>query len=235
MRKIFLIFLLFFGGFLPVFADQCKYQAKIDTCNAQLASFLKRPPEDVMINAWSLKDFTEFPCLQASLETRVFQIIIDEKFSEIDKIMDEYLKNLSENKSYFFWKDKKSSYFDWIVDIYTKSDFLRKKYKKACEEATFEVAECLWSVIATSSVNYISGWWHKQTCQLFFEAKLKVFSELSYNLLLLNKEQVSKDEYKLYTQNQRTLYGALSDAVMINEAFVWRLSKKWTVKVKHTY
>jgi hypothetical protein len=42
-------------------------------------------------------------CISGSEEKIAYQIILDEKFQEIDKIIeDEYIKKLEENKSFYF-------------------------------------------------------------------------------------------------------------------------------------
>jgi hypothetical protein len=46
--------------------------------------------------------------------------------------------------------------------------------------------------------------------------KLSVHKQVAYDVLKLNKQQVKKDEDKLYMQEERTKYDKLLEIVMVN-------------------
>jgi hypothetical protein len=46
--------------------------------------------------------------------------------------------------------------------------------------------------------------------------KIAIFREVAYNMLVLNQQQVAKDEKKLYDQDIRTKYDRVIDLMMIN-------------------
>gem|GEM_PF-5854096 len=45
---------------------------------------------------------------------------------------------------------------------------------------------------------------------------MEIFNSVAFNIMQLNKAQVSKDQKKLYDQEQRTKYNKLLDIMMIN-------------------
>jgi len=53
--------------------------------------------------------------------------------------------------------------------------------------------------------------------------------------LQLNKAQVSRDQKKLYEQEQRTKYSKLSDLMMINLSYLERIWQKWPSKIKNAH
>jgi hypothetical protein len=50
----------------------------------------------------------------------------------------------------------------------------------------------------------------------------------------LNKLQVSKDEKKLYVQEERMKYDTLLTKFMVNIGYVERIWAKWPSKIKNT-
>lgn len=241
MKKIFLVVFLFI---LPVsvFADSCKYKSKIEKCNSALEDFLWTSKIYTIKNAWRLRDFTDFPCIQAGYEARVFQIAMDENFKKIDDEANEFLKNLSEVKNFYFWPDKQATYYDWINDIYKLRDDFKKKYENACQVSLSESAECLdlnkeqnqkW-VSVLEAINFISWANNSWDCYLLAEVKTKIFLDVAYNLLLVNKDATSKDQFREFNWKQRENYWLLLEAVRVNQSYIERLSSKWSSKTKHT-
>lgn len=242
MKKILIFIFLFFLSFSVSFANSCKYQWKIDKCNSALSTFLWWKDLKFISNAWSLKDFTDFPCLQAPFEDRVFQIILDEKFSEIDKEMDEYLKNLYDNKTFYFWKWKSFDFFDWLAHIFSKKDEFKKRYEDTCKIIIEESFACvktflgekkIWAVSNSAPTDFLT--WTKSDCNQLAKLKSDIFLDISYNWLILNLSQVFADEVKKFSQKQRENYNDLLDEIRINLSFIERLLFKWNEKTKHTF
>lgn len=227
------------------FAYWCKYQSKIDKCNSALENFTWKN-NSKYISVWSsLRDFHEFPCIQDSAEARVFQIAIDENFKDIDKQMDKYLKDLYSSKWFYFWEWKKYDFFDWVNHIFENQKKFLKMYSDACSKSLEEASECTknlafentkdqWSTSVLKALELISWANASWSCYLLAKTKSSIFLDIAYNWLLLNLQQVSRDQHKLYVQWQRESYWKLLEAIRINQSYVERLSSKWTSKTKHT-
>lgn len=239
MKKIFLtiiFIILFLFSSLEVWAV-CKHEAKIKKCRSALESFFWKKITNNLTVWSSLKDFSDFPCLQSWDEARAFQIAMDENFKKIDKDIDKFLKNLYESKS--FYVSSENSYFEWIEQIYAQTDTFKKRYYQACSESFKETAECTtdWWKKAVSilwAIDFISwaNWWW--SCYKLADAKTNIFLEIAYNWLLLNYSQVEKDKLKDYTQTEREAHSRLSEAMRVNQWYIERLNSKWTSKTKHT-
>lgn len=242
MIKKILIIILFFVFYSNSFANECKYREKFDKCTKAIQDFTWKKDLNTITVWWSLKNFQEFPCIQDWSEARYFQIAMDENFKSIDKDMDDYLKNLYENKNFYFWKEKKYDYYDALEHIFSQKDDFRKKYYSACVKSLDETASCVenknsdynWSVSVLWALDFISWSWWAGSCFLLWDVKSSIFLDIAYNWLLLNKQQVSRDNLKLETQSQRGNYARLTEAIRINQSYVERLNSKWTSKTKHT-
>lgn len=238
---IFAIIFIFSASFS--FAASCKYKWKIDQCTSAIKSFSWK---DNMKYIWlwgRLKDFEDFPCIQDSAEARAFQIAMDENFKKIDKDAEKYLKDLYGGKNYYFWKWSSSDFFDWVKDIFQKKDDLKRMYDEACIKSFNEAKDCVDDIsssepkIATSvldSIDFLNWWQWSWACFLLSKAKTDIFLEVAHNWLLLNRQQVSKDQHKEYVQHQRDKNGKLLQAMRVNWSYLEKLSYKWTSKTKHT-
>lgn len=249
MKKIFLIFsfFIFFWNF-QVFAwketpscdkPNLSITSKIAMCNDAVKPYVKNN----IISKWSsIRSIEDFVCLQDVPESRVFQIILDWEFTEIDCEVEEYYQNLANSKNLYFWKWAKLTYFDWINAIWEKSRYFNDLYSKACidtvSKASTYVKNWLYtlesqqpSISIEESKEYLK-WWNWD-CEKLTKVKIEIFNNISFNILQLNKSQVSKDQKKLFDQEQRTKYSKLSDIMMINLWYVERIWQKWPSKIKN--
>ena len=245
IRNFIFAFLIIFS--FPInstFAD-CKYTSQISKCDAALKSFTGKDNLKYIWVWWSLRDFKDFPCIQDSDEARIFQIATHENFKSIDKELDQYLKDLFESKSYYFWKQRQGTYFEGIEHIFLKKDEFKKRYTEACTKSYEETGECTknsayaekasqQAVSILWAINFIS--WNRWpwSCYLLAKVKTDIFLEIAYNWLLLNRQQVTRDQQKEYIQNQRENFWDVLEAMRVNQAYIERLNKKWTSKTKHT-
>ena len=62
---------------------------------------------------------------------------------------------------------------------------------------------------------------------------MEIFNSVAFNIMQLNKAQVSKDQKKLYDHEQRTKYNKLLDIMMINVWYIERIWQKWPSKIKN--
>lgn len=225
---LFIIFLLLFPNI--TFGDYCdKYSGKISECDSALKDFIWRDKK--YITQWaSIKSIENFPCLQASTEKRVAQIVMDENFKKVDKEMEEVLRNIYESKDFYFGKDAKYSYIDWLSYIFSESKKFLESYNSACELSIWEVQQCF-EISVEIANNFLA--WSNWYCYKLARFKVYTFWEIAYNWLLLNREQVSRDQKKLYQQWQRTKYEEVLDLIIINLSYIEKIWKSWPSKTRN--
>lgn len=232
MRKIFLI--LLFTFFYINISYSCKYTSEINSCKSAVSK-ISNSKTSTIISWSSLKDFDNFVCLQDTYETIVMQIALDLNFRKIDDEMDLYLDKLSREKNLYFWVDSQYTYFDAVNDISSMSRYFRNKYFEACSISLSEAISCIEgeSISTSTAKEYI--FWSTWECRDLINIKMSIFDNVSYNILLLNQQQVSRDQKKLYDQELRTKYSKIIDIMMINLWYIERLWMKWPSKTKNTY
>ena len=118
----------------------CSYTDKIEQCFYENWS-------------WFPESIEEFVCLQSNNEEEiVYQIILDEKFKEVDEKIEVYLQGLETDKWKYFWVSKTESYLEWVKTIYeklSKNWEYWKLYQKRCmlwndDSILEESIACLW-------------------------------------------------------------------------------------------
>lgn len=182
------------------------------------------------------REIEDFICIQWTKEKIAYQIILDKRLKEIDEKIEKQISDLEENKWYYFWKDKQKSYIDAvqnIINTYNIDGEFWIEYYKVCNSVHEEVITYL-----PPSVQFKNAAWYfaeeSNTCYLMTFQKLAIYKQVSYDLLLLNKLQVSKDEKKLYQQEERTKYDWLLSKFTVNIWYVERIWAKWPSKIKNT-
>lgn len=238
MKKIIFIFLL--TVFYFNYTQACKYSSEIQQCNNEVSNFMFN---NSFIKPWSsIKSFDDFICLQDWPEKRALQIAMDLNFREIDDEMDLYLDNLTKNKNLYFWPEAEYNYFDWINDIWDMSNYFRSKYYNACSLSLEETFQCIKnfsytleeeqkSVSIDNAKDFLS--WSTWDCYKLADIKISIFNSVSYNVLLLNQQQVARDQKKLYEQQTRSRYSRIIDLMMINLWYIERIWMKWPSKIKN--
>ena len=132
------------------------------------------------------------------------------------------------------------------MDIYGKTGDFWKKYHEICNGLSKEVLDCkadswlqeiFWtgSINAVEIINAADYFWDEPTfCTKLANQKLAIYKKVSYDILLLNKLQISKDEKKLYMQDERSRYSWLLSKFTINIWFLERIWAKWPSKIENT-
>ena len=245
MNKVLAILILVFLPINSLVANaaSCKHSWKIEQCNSELKAYLKK--DWTFVTPWaSLKHVEEFVCLQDLPEVRVFQIAMEENFKVIDEEMDKYLSNLATSKDLYFWKWSWYTYFDWLTHIWEKTWYYKWKLYEMCSISMKEAWECVEnmayslpeerpSLSVLEARQFVEwGWWD---CFKLSDIKVEIFNQVAYNMMLLNKQQVSRDEKKLYDQQLRTKYDRVVDLMMINLWYLERIWKKWPEKLRNVY
>lgn len=227
MKKILLTFSLFFlflnlafwaSGEIEIL--DCKYSEKIKQCLSSQDSY---------------RTIENFVCIKWSTESIAYQIVLDDKFKEIDEEAEAYLAALEDAKDYYFWPNKKEDYTNAVNEIesfFWEKSYFANKYKNLCWwEILAETIDCLWwKSLNIKAKDFLTReWWD---CVNLYITKLSFYKDVAYNILKLNKQQVLKDNHKLFTQQQRTKYDNLLDIIRINIWYIERIWKKWPSKTE---
>lgn len=225
MKKILLfIILIFWVIFLlnSSYSDEnnCKYTEKINKC---LEEKNKRTIED-------------FVCIEWTREEVVYQIVLDEKFNELDEEINNYLLDLETKKNKYFWPEASSNYISASDEIEKKFWVYWDYWKKYNEICNISIISDAMDCQDWKSSNIVSSWFFTNTkCIAFAETKLHIYSQVAYDILMLNKLDIMKDSSKLHLQSQRKKYDEVLDSMMINAWYMERIWKKWPSKLKNTH
>ena len=204
----------------------CNYTIKVDKCLDANKDWSTR----------SLSESEKFMCIEWSREEIIYQIILDEKFSEIDDEIDWYLTNLEEQKNKYFWPSAISNYIEAVDEIESKFAIwweYWKQYNAVCWiELIKEVQSCQdWT---TSNIN-AKDYFKNTQCMNLVKLKLHIYRQVSYDILMLNKLNVRQDSAKEHMQEERIKYDEILDSMMINSWYMERISKKWPSKLLNTH
>lgn len=214
---IFLSFVIIFGIFSADITYWCEYKSMIDECMDAN-------------KAWVNKSIDDFVCRVWNYEEIAYQVVLDQEFIVLDDEMDLYIENLENNKSYYFWINRKKTFIDWINDIETKRKYFKDWYLTLCWETIIsKVMSCMEDekVSTSNTKNFFKTSW----CEQLVNKKLDIFSDVTFAVLMLNKEQVNSDQKKIYDQLERRNYDMVLDIMMINLWYLERIWKKWPVKL----
>ena len=200
--------------------NTCNYTSKIEQC----------------VNETNKRYIEEFVCIEGTKEEIIFQIVLDDKFTEIDEEVDIYLTQLELDKDKYFGPNADSNYIIASDTIEQKFAIWWEywwKYNTFCwVDLIQEVQNCQdWEV----SNIVASGYFRKSTCMNLATLKLNIYRQVAYDILMFNKESVREDLAKDYTQKQRTKYSELMQIIRINVWYMERISKKWPSKLKNTH
>ncbi len=229
MKKIIILVLIlsFFVKLSYWETNNCSYQSEISECLEVRKNW----------NPWSI---TEFICPQSvNNEQAIYQIILDKKFKEIDKIEEKYLADLEKNKDNCFWPDRKSLYISCIDDIDARYNIYWSKwwdYTKFCNPSYEEsVVKEAMSCNDWATVNWVLSYFPQSDCEKLVEYKLFMFKQVAYGVLKQNKVQVLKDYRKKQFQWTRTKYSNVVDNMVQSLDAITRINSMRNVKTKHPY
>ncbi len=222
----FLIFSILFSSMAIVNAEKsCKYTAQIEECLEANKN-------------WSTRAIENFLCPSTiDKEKMVYNIILYDKFKEIDEKADELLDSLEQNKDLYFWENKKETFLWWIDEIYNQFwvwGIFEQKYKKQLPLIIAETIVCLdWKKTAINKVK--DYFLENKTVNNLINAKNSRRQKVAIDIMTLNKQQIRKDSSKKSTQIRRTMYSSVSNLFMINLGYIMRIMFKWASKTKNPY
>lgn len=214
--------------------DDCKYTQEIEAC--------------VQANKdWKNREIDSPVCINSLDKEKIaYNIVLDKKFKEIDKKIEEYLAKIEQWKDEFFWVNANRTVFDAMPEFNkafsTQSTWFYKEYSDICEckwsdcESNIILKETLacvgkWSTLTSSY--FIKNNNGDNICMSLAKTKLAVYRQIAIDLLKLNKKQVKKDYSKKYMQEQRTKYDNLIENMSINKNYINKIDQKWNVKTKN--
>ena len=204
--------------------NTCEYRSQIDECIAAQET-------------WKQKSIEDFVCTNWNDAKVMYQVILDMEFKKLDKQMDQYLDNLEKVKNRYFWIWATKNYIDWINDVNDKAEEFRQKYKELCSNIILQKAISCSSDIKENrsvpnkeAIKYFNSK-TDGTCWNLVDTKIFIFTDVAFNILMLNKLQIKADEKKTYDQTQRWNYDHLLDIMMINLWYIERIWQKWPSKL----
>lgn len=204
------IFSLFFTDL--TYSEWCKYSWQIDQCNSANEN-------------WSVRSIEDFVCIVWSYEEVAYQVVLDMEFKKIDDEMDKYVEDLEKNKNTYFGVSRQKTYIDWINDIHTKRDYFYKEYKDICWITLIKEVSACTDNKDTSNRN-AKNYFIESDCMLLVNKKLEIFDDITFSVLMQNKQQVKADEKKIYDQWEKRNYNTLLEILMINLWYVERIWQK---------
>lgn len=235
MKKIFIFlpFLLLCSIFLyfvsnTSYSNDCKYEDKINECIKENKN-------------WQANSVEDFLCISSSdKEKIIYNLILDQKFSQIDNEIEEYIYWLERNKDYYFWENKKQDFISAIDEIYNKFKYswtYYLAYKDLCSpylenSIVSEALSCLWD---ETSINNSQSYFKESDCMALAETKLIIYSKIANDVLRLNKQNTTRDSRKDYVQKQRKNYDLVSRLFLTNLSYLERIWMKWPAAIKNPY
>lgn len=225
-KKILTIFIVIFFSFnnifwfgYIVFASELEcgtYKTKYNKCSL-LQEGETRSEEDFICIGWPTTDI-------------LLQIILDEKFSEIDTRIEDDMAALREGKEY---SDEK---LDEVVKKYSKQWDYWQEYEKLCKWGIIkEYYTCFSKITLPSSWHFL--WWNNNgsDCMKLVDIKLAAYRHTLFWILKLNKLDVRKEARKKYVEWERTKYTTVISILWAILGFINLIWKEWQTKTRKPY
>jgi len=229
MKKIistFLIISIFFWNIAFLYAkDGCSYTSQIEECRDANKS-------------WEPLAIKDFLCVsEIDDEKMIYNLILDDKFKEIDEEANLYLDFLENDKTRFFWPDQKEPFLRWVdevVEAFWKDWTYYNHYKNQLVSIRAETVACLPK--AKTSIDEIESYFlNSGLLDSMINDKNSTRLLVANDILSLNKQQIRKDSSKEYMQQKRTMIESLSNIFMVNLGYLMRIMFKWASKTKNPY
>lgn len=152
---------------------------------------------------------SEFVCpATQSYEIMLDQIILDEKFKEIQEKWLSYLESLEKDVS-AIW-DEPDKVIDDIINNFGPEWVYYKEYKKLCNIGILKEREsCGWPIPIIPAWNRIADWSLEWECMGLAKIHLNIYSLVAFDLAKINKSQLISDAHKKYIQKEREKYNQI--------------------------
>lgn len=188
----------------------------------------------------SARSIEDFVCIESKgwWEEMLLQIILDEKFKEIDKEAEEYLEKLEKDKEAYFGDEPKQSFLTALDDIqknFAEYEHYWQQYNSLCNGGiAVEMVSCIDPVTNINISTFLDkdGTWD---CEALFETKLEIYKQVAYDTLKLNRLAVRQDDRKTYVIEEREKYSWVM-AIMLNIlGYMERIVNGWVTKTKNPH
>ncbi len=205
----------------------CSYAAKYNECVSANE------------NGWA-RSIDDFVCIEQKWwgERMLLQIILDEKFKEIDKDAEQYLEKLEQSKDYYFWAEPQESFLSALDDIsanFGQYESYWKRYDDVCNGiVATEFFTCVDSIANTNITSFLnkSDLWR---CEALYETKLDIYKQVAYDVLKLNRLEVRKDDRKDYVIQERDKYSGVMQLMLNILGYMERIVNGWVTKTKNPH
>ncbi len=230
MYKKIIIYLLFIFFVIPYYSYNVLAEIPTLNCSKYSSEFNQCAKAN---ESWdgSARWITEFTCLDENWAWAkiLSQIILDKKFSEIDKEIEKYIEWLEKNKKY------SSEKLDEVVNKFYIYWEYWNKYEDLCKKWILkEMFTCL-DKFNWNEVKDFLWWENNWACIQLVHIKLKAYREVLYSILKLNKLATRKSARSTYIKSERSKYDNLIKMMSTIRWYLNRILKWWTSKTKSPY
>ena len=190
--------------------------------------------------SWWARSIEDFVCIEQKWggEDMLLQIILDEKFSEIDEQAEEYLEKLEKDKEAYFWAEPQKSFLTALDDINTnfaQYEYYWKQYNDICngiiQEELFTCIDSVNNINISTFLSKSETW----VCESLFETKLKIYMQVAYDTLKLNRLAARQDDRKTYIIEERDKYSWILQTMLQILGYMERIVNGWVTKTKNPH
>lgn len=202
----------------PIATLDCSYNSDFQRCMQASRNGTARGIED-------------FVCLQSQDQAKVLdQIILDEKFKEIDEEVEAFLERLDSDKESAVTSLNEN--IDAISNNLAVEGVFYKQYKALCNGWILaERLSCTEKISNSEAALRIKNAPQNQTCIALVKTKLDIYSKVAADIQKLNKSAVLQDNKQEYWQELRTKYDGLLQ-IMLD--IIWYLERLYNGLTHYT-
>jgi len=190
-------------------------------------------------NGWA-RSIENFVCIEQKWwwEEVLLQIILDEKFREIDQQAEEYLEKLEKSKDAYFGAEPQNTFLAALDDItanFSDRGIYWQEYHNVYEQEVipdyFECTDSITNVAATDFLKNYQNW----IVTNLIDTKLFVYRKVAYNVLKLNRLEIRKDDRKDYIIQERKKYNVIMQLMLNILWYIERIVNGWPTKSKNVW
>ncbi len=180
--------------------------------------------------SWDARWISDFICLESTNDVEiVIQIILDEKFRELDEEVLDYMDSLDQ------WKEYSMEKLDEVVSVFSVYWEFWNKYVALCKTGIIEeYFKCSEKASASDIRDFL---WSENDwrCIQLVNKKMSAYREIIYGMLKINKLNVRKEARRTYTKAQRERYDELVNIWYMILWYLTRMWKAWQTKTANPY
>lgn len=228
---------------------ECAYKSDFDSCLVEnwLDEYWNRTWQ-----LWFPRWIEDYLCISSTDPAEILEnIILDKKFKEIEKEMDNYLNTLAINRMYYFqpWSDvTEITWVDDIRHIFSSSQkswsalwttfwLFHTKFNDLCKQNWIfeEIMGCMWSIEIINAPKTISDWTWNNECMRLAETKLEIYENIAQNILKMNKWKAIEDNIDKYNKELNKKYNDFFMSFVVNLDYLWTIVNNWVSKTRKCF